>query len=417
MNVSAKNQPPMGATPLIPPVDSRSVYYDIFNAGLLFALAFLLLPAWRKMGSDYQLEVVGQMASPMLPAALGFLLVLRSKAVDLSIWAVMGVGGLVAAWLINMGVWPVWAFGAAVFVGGAIGLVSGLLTVSTRLPSVIITAVIGAAIIGGMWAVDMPAAVEIPAGAFDSWVVKVSNILGSHLETGMLLSAPMLTFRMLLVAGAWGTVMLIMLLSDMHVVTTQRMLSRRKKLLISLCASGALSALAGACWLMDYGQSPTPTRLVDDLTIPAAALMAGGMFLRGRGRTMLAGICLPIAMLVTSLWQQLVWPTQVMGYSRQMFLLVAMIIQVQLAFIWIFDCPRRQKRMSIAACGVSLLGLCALAYATRLESQNEWIQYIAGTGVWAIGCIAMAALMIQAERITKRRKNGNQEPGKTGTGN
>ncbi|HAU36877.1 MAG TPA: hypothetical protein DCX07_04085, partial [Phycisphaerales bacterium] len=89
---------------------------DLACIALLAALSAVLLPTWQADGDFYRSNVVGVMLSPCLPAALGMLLALRCGAIDLSVWGVMGVGGLVAAGLIRAGVPAAMAFAAA---GGA----------------------------------------------------------------------------------------------------------------------------------------------------------------------------------------------------------------------------------------------------------------------------------------------------------
>jgi len=246
----------------------------------------------------------------------------------------------------------------------------------------------------------------VPETAFDGWVVRLnyaldmlSRFLGlaDRSMEGRMLIGPLLTLRMLIVAGSWGLAMLVMLLFDMRVVKTSRFFGPRKTLFLALVTSGALAAVAGICWILDTGEMLLASRLVDGLVIPAAAILAGGFFLRGRGRTMLAGICLPVALLIASLWQQLVWPTQVMGYSRQLLLLVAMVVEVQLAFIWCFDNPPQVRRISLAACGLSLVGLLIMPYTTQRAFTQDWVQYTVGLGIWAIGVILLGVSVLAAK--------------------
>ena len=374
----------------------------MFNVLLLVCLAVLLLPGWRMQGNDSILETISLLTSTMMPASLGFLLVLRCRAVDMSIWISMGAAGMAAAGVLVAGgdnPSPALALLAALVVGGTIGLVKALLIRYTKISPWLGTLVVAALIWAAMNFTGLPKQIMLAENMFDPWVTKVTHVWGKFIGKDVRQSyGPLLTLRMLLVVGAWAIVMLAMLFSDMTVVRRGRILTARSRLFMSLIVSGMLSGFSGFCWMMEAGQTPLPTRLVDDLVIPAAALMSGAMFLRGRGRTMLAAICLPMAMLVTTLWRQLVWPTQVLGFSRQMFLLVAMLLEVQIAFIWVFDGPPARQNRKVWACGLSAVGLLALAGTSSLAIGKEWIPYVLGTGVWAGGTLWMIAQMVRSEK-------------------
>jgi ribose/xylose/arabinose/galactoside ABC-type transport system permease subunit len=393
--------------------DRRSSWYDMFNALLLVCLALLLLPGWSLQGNFSLPENLSLLTSPMLPASLGFLLVLRCRAVDLSIWISMGAGGLAAAGVLLAGgdnPSPSLALLAAIVAGGLIGLLNALLVRYAKLAPWVATLLVAVAIWAALNYSSLPRNIMLDDNRFDTWVTKITYIVERiyHLfekqaqsgidARGIEGYGPLLTLRMLLVTGAWSVTMLAMLLSDMTVVRRGKILTARSRLLVALVASGVLSGFSGFCWLMESGQTPLPSRLIDDLVIPAAALMSGGMFLRGRGRTMLAGICLPMAMLVTTLWRQLVWPTQVMGFSRQMFLLVAMLLEVQIAFIWVFDGPDETKNKKIGACALSAIGLLTLAATSSFAFGGNWLSYLIGTGVWAVGTLWMIGQMTRAEK-------------------
>ena len=85
--------------------------------------------------------------------------------------------------------------------------------------------------------------------------------------------------------------------------------SSNARMLAALCASGFLAGSAGALWLLDQGSTPIPSawRVVDDLRVPAAAVLAGGWLLAGKNRSILAVALLPLALLLTTGWQMRVW--------------------------------------------------------------------------------------------------------------
>ena len=277
--------------------DRRSSWYDMFNVLLLVCLAVLLLPGWRMQGNDSLLETISLLTSTMMPASLGFLLVLRCRAVDMSIWISMGAGGMAAAGVLIAGgdaPSPSLALLAALVVGGGIGLMNAILIRYTKIPPWLGTLAVAAIVWGAMNFSGLPKQVMLSENMFDSWVTKVTHVWGQFVAKDVRQSyGPLLTLRMLLVVGAWSIVMLTMLFSDMTVVRRGRILTARSRLFVAMVVSGVLSGFSGFCWMMEAGQTPLPTRIVDDLVIPAAALMSGAMFLRGRGRTMLAAICSP----------------------------------------------------------------------------------------------------------------------------
>ncbi|MCK4276948.1 MAG: hypothetical protein KAX78_10570, partial [Phycisphaerae bacterium] len=107
---------------------------DLLGVGLLIALGAILLPVWgigpdalrgiwgeqgqRDLFNEAMRGASDQMASIYLLMSLGFLLALRCGAIDLSVWVVAGLGGLVTAGLINVGVWPVLAMAGGAAAGG-----------------------------------------------------------------------------------------------------------------------------------------------------------------------------------------------------------------------------------------------------------------------------------------------------------
>ena len=315
--------------------------YDGFQAALLVGLALLLLPAWRTFLGE-SIGMGNLLAGAFLPAALGFLLALRCGVVDLSVWAVMGAGGLVAARAINAfaatGPAPGWALpaaiGAAMLLGAIVGGVNAV--VVRRFPrlGILVTAATGLATLGAArWIVSAPC-LSIPDDAFDPWVSGLNDLLkGPPGEDENPLDGPLLILRMLVVFAAWTCALLVLSARDSAERKKPRPGARRWARPAALCASGALAALSGACWLIDEGIAPVPTRLIDELTIPVAAILAGAVILRGEGRTKLAVICLPPAMLLANVWELMVWPTTFRGYSISLAILGALALLAQRSFV------------------------------------------------------------------------------------
>jgi len=368
--------------------------------GLLVLLAGMLLPVWGLDAQRYESNVTGEMVSAYLPVALAMMLALRCGALDLSAWSVMGLGGLVAAGLINAGV-PVWlAFVAAGAAGLGVGLVNGLLVSAARLPSIVVTLLVALAIVYAADHVIPGRSVAIPDGTFDDWHLTRAVAAGEDGQAHIV-AFPLLVTRMLLSAGAYAATMLLLVGGDLlrmarRAVPGERRLldSRRWQLFAALCASGLLAGLGGAIWLLDAGKAPLPTRCVDDLRPLAAAILAGGLLLGGRSRTLLAGICLPPALLVATIWRQEVWPLQINGYDLNLVLLMAMTLAAHASLSAAVGLGRR--RWTLAAV-MTVMGVLLAAGAPATGS------YAAGRAFTAAGIILSLGGLIVL--LVGRRKN------------
>jgi len=299
-------------------LSEKHSYYDFFVAGLLVVMAFLLIPGAGQIENESELMIPSMLAAACLPAALGFLLVFRCGAIDLSIWAVMGLGGLVAAGCINAGIPPWGAFVLAVGTGAVVGAINGFLTWRIRLPAIVITAVVGLVLLGAMNWKYAERTVFVPDSAFDEWVSNIHGLFNTtngglakitaqvdHKQQVVVpasITGPLVVLRTMLVFIAWAAVLAVLGIADNIIPKTSQPYKKWLMRPICLCVSGAMAGLSGACWLLDLGYTPVQTRLVDGLIIPAAVILTGTLLLQGRGRTMLAVIFLPVAVLCASLW-------------------------------------------------------------------------------------------------------------------
>lgn len=78
-------------------------------------------------------------ASPVMLVAIGMSLVIATGGIDLSVGAVMAIGGAVAVVLINAG-WSIWtAIALALAAGAALGACTGVLVSAARMPPLIAT--------------------------------------------------------------------------------------------------------------------------------------------------------------------------------------------------------------------------------------------------------------------------------------
>ena len=408
---------------------------DLFVVGLLIALGAVLLPtlgidmsaALARPDSPESVEVrnhqfdlifrqvTEQMASVLLLMSLGFLLCLRVGAIDLSVWAAAGLGGLVAAWLINAGVSAGPAFAAAIAAGAAFGAVNGAIVAAAKLPAVAVTLVTGLLLVWALQGSCDARSVELPDDAFVDWhVVQTVTMLSPDSDTDApqppgrgvteSVTRPLYVTRSLLVAMIYAAVMLVLMgFGRSHAAESKP--GARWRLLVAMTASGALAALGGALWLLDHNRAPVPTRLVDDLRVPTAAILAGALLLAGKGRALFAAVCLPGALLLTGIWRQRVWNIPAAGYLLQLPLLAAAVWIAHAALANLTApssshgeaVPRRahnRRLLPALTLTAAVAGILTLAAAANVHNPTARLTlHIAGPALSAI-----AAAMLVARR-------------------
>jgi ribose/xylose/arabinose/galactoside ABC-type transport system permease subunit len=295
--------------------------------GLLIAMTIAMLPALNPGNQDrYLCDVIGQMTSYWVLPAMGFLLAVRCGLLDLSVWMAFSAGSLVAAWLLVQG-WPaVAAMGAGILAGASLGSLNALLMLRTRLPSALVTAVTAlAAFLLLRWLLPQQVILH-PPSAWKGW-----HWLGLG-GSGNDASYPLFMTRMLLVVLAYGATMITLLAGSPRYAPglppqvcphPYGRLGMSRSRTLALIAGGALAAAGGVLWLLDSDRACVPSSPIGDLRVPAAALLAGALLLKGPRRTLLAGMCLPPAFLLTTAWRQNGWGLEYEGYSLQLLLLLA----------------------------------------------------------------------------------------------
>jgi ribose/xylose/arabinose/galactoside ABC-type transport system permease subunit len=354
--------------------------------------------------------ITRKMASFYLPMALGWLLCLRCGAIDLSVWVVSSLSGVVAARCILAQAPPWEGMALGVLAGAAVGALNGLLTAFARIPSLIATFLTGMALLFAMQYTQPARQVVVPDRTFDRWHLPVPTVAaglsspstqgGSPTEVPPAEeeSQPLFVTQMLLALAAYSLVMIVLLAMDWFRPRAWGPGSRRK-LWLSMVASGALAAVGGGLWLLDHGKAPVSTRLVDDFTVPVAALLAGGAFLAGRGRTLLAAVFLPGALLLTNLWRQEVWLFQWHAYPLQVALLGCLVLLVHAAGSDFTAGTRAYRAGPLASGLLAVAGIVLLAEGAAVRpGTGRWIQ-AAGLAIWAL-----AAGVLLVSRV-RRRKN------------
>ncbi len=360
---------------------------DATGIAFLAALAFLLLLPWVS-GERYLADVAGQMASFYLLPAMGFMLALRRGAIDLSVWVAAGMGGMVAAGAISAGQPPAMAFAEAFVAGLALGSLNGALVTLARIPSVLATAGTALAVMYCLQSQTGGARqIAVPEYAFEGWM--------------FMPGIPLPVLRMLLIAMAYSAVMLGLVWFD-GARRGPFAPSSTWTLAGSLAVSGAISAFAGACWLIDYGAAPVPTRLVEDLRVPAAAVLAGALYFGGRGRTMLAGVCLPPALLLATAWRQQVWLLPFHGYDFQMILLTGMVIVTHIGLTEAAAVRSAGRQAALAAAALTSLGTLTLAATAALSVGASRKMHAAGLAMWLAGATMVIVSRALQRRATRR---------------
>ncbi|MCE5277025.1 MAG: hypothetical protein ABFD92_14915 [Planctomycetaceae bacterium] len=326
------------------PTVPKPVWRDLYCLLTLSALA-VTLPWWQGSSLQTMIWLADRATSPYLPPAMAMLLAMRRGAIDMSVWAVAAVGGLVAAAALNAGwaAWAVIATGAAA--GTAIGGFNGLMSVLLRRPVPAITLLVGLLIVLAAWWLGQGRELAVQTSAMD-------GIHSAGFDSDGL--------RRVLVSGCFLAV-LALLLNGM--LPLDKAVAGRWSLLAVLAISGTLAACGGVAWVLSHGQAPLPTRVVGDLRVPVAAVLAGGLFLSGTGRSVVAVALLPAALALTTAWRQSFFPFHLGGYWMHMLVLLA----------------------------VTGLAQIAMARAARGNARNG-----AALGVWFIMCLMALGLTAAA---------------------
>ena len=381
---------------------------------MLVALFLALLPVWWVDGAlvsslgngdftDFG-DVIERFSRFMLSfwllPAMGFMLALRCGAVDLSVWATAGLGGVVSAVLIGEGQPPAMAMLAGISAGAICGLINGVLVVTLRVPCPIISMGMAVGLIrllGGLF----------PSGEIAMGDGSLTGLLGGFQSVFDWMGLPEVTLQAaaaLTVFILYAVTMLVILNGEIVERHSQRGFSERWRLLVALTASGALSAAGGVAWLIEHEVAPVPARPLDDLVIPAAALLAGGLYLAGRGRTLLAGVLLPMALAVAIGWRQEVLNLRfdfLLGYPLQLAGLVVMVAIARYAM----TCASVVSRWHAGALMLawsSSVGIAIFAASVRAETAAvRGIWHAVGGGLWLAGAIGAILLKLASPRCAE----------------
>ncbi len=380
---------------------------------MLAALFLALLPVWwmdrtllaSLAGGDtsHLGDVIEHLSTRLLShwllPTLGFMLALRCGAIDLSVWAIAGLAGVVSAVMLQNGWQPSVAIVAGIAAGAACGIITGTLVAGLRIPCPIVSATVAFGLIGLLGWLVPGRGIALGDGATDgllSGFQAVADWVGLP-EFTMQSIAAFLMF--MIYAATMATAVVFNGETSEPRIEPQSF--ERWRLFASLTASGALSAAGGVLWLIEHGQAPVPGRPLDDLVIPAAALLAGGLYLAGPGRTLLACVLLPGSLAIVIGWRQEVLGLRsdlLLGYSLQVAVLIAMIGLSRFAMTRA-AAPEKLCAMPMTLAWLSSLGIAVFAASVWCGSpQTRLILHIAGASIWLIGAVGAIVLKLGAPR-------------------
>ena len=170
----------------------------------------------------------------------------------------------------------------------------------------------------------------------------------------------------------------------------------------ALCASGLLSGLGGALQLIDtFRAAPAPT-IIGDLRIPAAALLAGGPFLAGPGRRLLAALLLPLGILLATVWRYRAWYVHLEGYDLQVLFLIVALALIMLAASKAFKASGQVRTMLRCAAVAAFVSLLITAEAGRFQRHQVRDVMNIFAGVLLTSC-AMVTMLASRRSLGMRR--------------
>ena len=379
---------------------------DVAVVALAVLVVLSLLPLWP-LGTDrgggldeaptpgsaqvgQAVTTLAEMAtSHLLLLALGLLLTVRAGSVDLSVWSLGWVCSLVTVVALRAQ-WPASsAAAAAIGAGLAVGALQAVAAGLLRAPGVLVSAVV---------AVALTAAAPLLAGGGDVRSIE------APVDSFVLDSAQPIDLRAarsLVVAVAYVGVMLTLVGASFKNLAPR--MSRRLRVALAFCASGALAGVAGFAWVVDMGRGVVPTRPIGDLRVVAAVVLAGALVLHGPGRTMLAGVMLPASLVAATIWGQRGWLLPVGGYEAQLLVLALAVLAAQGALVLRLApvAPRRFSTTALAAAVAALAALLAAAHRADADPAGGTVAALNGA---ASLLIAAAWVLLLAGVALRRRR-------------
>ncbi|MFP4104982.1 MAG: hypothetical protein ACLFVU_02735 [Phycisphaerae bacterium] len=369
---------------------SHPAVRDLAVSGLILALGGLLISEWHQGFESYSLNIAAQMTSFWLLPALGLFLVLQEGGIDLSVWATAALAGVVGVVVMDAGASPVYVLLAGAAVGGVLGGVNALLVCRFRLPSPVVTLLLGGAVV-----IIMQIALRGERVTAES-----ETMLTLHQK---LMVSPVF-LRMMLVSLAYLAIVFGML-GVRFVRSGDVAKSRRGRLAVFLVISGLASGWAGACWLTEWSWTPVPSFPINDLRPVAAAVLAGGLVLSGRGRWLLGALFLPPSLLVATMWRQLTWDLLYQGFALQLLWLIAGALLVQLSLVRAGRKATRRRNWFRVAFVLAGVGLAAMTMEAHLSGAllRTTVHWIGAAGIALSAATVLCRCLLERREWDKQR--------------
>jgi ABC-type sugar transport system ATPase subunit/ribose/xylose/arabinose/galactoside ABC-type transport system permease subunit len=267
--------------------------------GLLVAILAIVIPVTvinPRMMSPTNLTALSMDAALLCLVALGQMLVILTRNIDLSVASVIGLTAYVAAALMsaNPTLPAVVAVLAACALGAAAGAINGVIIAYGRVPSIVATLGTMAIFRGAhsMWADgDQISADEVPAHWLDLASAKLAGFPVIVLFSGLL----MVVAGYLLARTRWGR--------ELYGVGSNPKgadligIPSTQRIFAAFVIAGALAGLMGALWASRYATVDARVAFGFELTV-IAAVVVGGVAIRGGSGTVLGIVLGVLALLI-----------------------------------------------------------------------------------------------------------------------
>ena len=267
--------------------------------GLAIAILAVVIPVTllnSRMVSAANLNALTMDAALLSIVALGQMLVILTRNIDLSVASTIGLTAYAAAGL--MSAYPelpaVAAIGFACLIGAGLGMINGVIIGYGRVPSIVATLGTMSIFRGlhSIWAGgDQISADEVPQHWLD---VAGSDLLGIPLIV-IVAAVVIVVGAALLARTRWGR--------EMYAVGSNPSgadligIPSRQRIFAAFVLSGTLAGLMGALWASRYATVDARVAFGYELTV-IAAVVVGGVAIRGGSGTVLGIVLGALALLV-----------------------------------------------------------------------------------------------------------------------
>jgi len=375
---------------------SRIVFLNSFVVLLVGLLAVMLVPGWILHGDFGYSSCVELLLPAELAVMVGFLVVLSAGAIDMGIWPVMCLSGILAicgagfefaffpAVLVSL------AAGATVGTGGAV--IASLLPVGRRVSVVVATTAVGIGIMIVCRFLPSDYA-NISVSRFALQLEAIHDFMYGDLPANETFSiSPLVMTRMLSVFVLWSLVQIVFLKIEMAT-------GWLKKLPWGpLVLSGALSGISGFYVALERSDLPVPERIIDDWQVPAAVVLSGVLITKGKNGLVISIVLLPVCAVLVSLWRMQVWPGLVFGYSPSMVMLPVFLMVSQFSFAGALQRGGISRLSRLISTSLCFGGLVVMAAPSFFGRFGDPAAFVAGAVTGMSGVLAFLVTRILERR-------------------